>query len=144
MNLATKVYTFIIVAFAICIPLSIMLYCYGCLIKGLYLTNMACPETEGERRREKKTLVVTFIMAPVGFIIGYGPFTVLYTVIASGLNQHLSVKSYSVLSSVFVLLIDFSLCLNPIIYAFRSTNFQQGFKRIICGCRPTSSNERII
>ena len=144
MNLATKVYTFINVAFAICIPLSIMLYCYGCLIKGLYFTNMVCPETGRERSCEKMRLVVTFNMATVGFIIGYGPFTALYTVIASGVNQQLNVKSYSILSSVFVFLFDFSLCLNPILYAFRSTNFQQGFKRIFCGCRPTSSNERII
>ena len=57
MNLATKVYTFIIVAFAICIPLSIVLYFYGCLIKGLYFTNMVCPETEGRRRREKRDLL---------------------------------------------------------------------------------------
>ena len=144
-NLATKVYVFINVVFTFCIPLSIMLYCYGCLIKGLYFTNIVCPETDGERSCEKKKLVVTFIMATAGYIIGYGPFTVLYTVIASGFNQHLSVKSYSVISSVFGLLFDSSLCLNPILYAFRSTNFQQGFKRIFCGCRPTYSvNERNI
>lgn len=140
MNEATKVYVVINAVIGTYTPLAIMLYCYVSLIKGLYFTNTVCTETEGERSSEKKKLVVTFILATAGFGFGYAPFVVFYTAIASGGDEQIGFKLYSYLLSVFVFLFDCSLCLNPILYAFRSTNFKEGFKRIIfCHGRPSQS-----
>ena len=144
MNLATKVYVIVHAVFGTYIPLLAILYCYGSLIKGLYFTNTICRESQGERTlAEKKKLVVTFVLATVGYFIGYGPFVVLHTIIASWPRQQISLKFYSNISFVFVVLFDCSLCLNPILYAFRSKNFQEGFKRIILCRTPLSPEEQI-
>ena len=138
MNQATKVYVIINAVFVAYTPFVIMLYCYGSLLKGLYFTNTICTESQEERRPEKRKLVVTFVLATIGFFIGYGPFVVFYTVIASGGGQQITLKFYSNISSVFVILFNCGLCLNPILYAFRSKKFQEGFKRIILCHRTTS------
>ena len=52
------------------IQLSIIMYCYGTLIRGLYFTNTVCAETDGERRSEKKKLVITFMLVTFGFFMG--------------------------------------------------------------------------
>ena len=140
-NKATKVYIIIYSIFSTYIPLTIMLYCYGSLVKGLYFTNTVCRESDGERSAEKKRLVITFILATAGFTIGFTLFIVFYTVILSGEDEQIGFKLYSDISSVFVLLFNCSLCLNPILYAFRSSNFQEGFKRIIFCRGPTPPND---
>ena len=144
MNQASKVYEIVHAVFGTYIPLLTILYCYGSLIKGLYFTNTICRESQGERAlAEKKKLVITFVLATVGYFIGYGPFVVFHTIIASCPRQQISLKFYSIISSVFVVLFDCSLCLNPILYAFSSKNFQEGFKRIILCRTPLSPEEQI-
>ena len=138
MNQATKVYVIINAVFVAYTPLLVMLYCYGSLLKGLYFSNTICAESQVETRPEKRKLVVTFVLATIGFFIGYGPFVVFYTVIATGGGQQITLKFYSNISSVFVILFNCGLCLNPILYAFRSKKFQEGFKRIMLCRRPTS------
>jgi len=116
------------------IQAAIMFFCYGSLIRGLYFTNTVCPETDGERRSEKKKLVVTFLLASVGFLIGYGPGIILATAVASQHDENVDFDTYYVLLKVVEFLFGCSLCLNPIFYAFRSERFKDGFKRVL-GCR---------
>ena len=52
------------------LQLAITMYCYGSLIRGLYFTNTVCAETDGERRSEKKKLVITFMLVTFGFFMG--------------------------------------------------------------------------
>ena len=112
------------------ILLAIMIYCYGSLIRGLYFTNTVCRDTDGERNSEKKKLVITFMLVTVAFFIGFIPTAVSYVIIPSG-DGTTEVTFYAqptfVADFVFVL----SLCFNPFIYAFRSTNFKEGFKSVI-------------
>ena len=132
-NHATRVYVTINAILSTYIPLVVMFYCYGALIRGLYFTNSVCSETVGQRTAEKKKLVVTFILATIAFIVGYVPFVLFHTVKASTREDNqIDFKLYSVLSSVFLFVFDCSLCFNPILYAFRSTNFQEGLKRLFC------------
>ena len=116
------------------IQATIMFFCYGSLIRGLYFTNTVCPETDGERRSEKRKLVVTFLLASVGFLIGYGPGIILATLVASQHGENVDFDTYYVLLKVVEFLFGCSLCLNPIFYAFRSERFKDGFKRVL-GCR---------
>ena len=117
------------------IHLSIIMYCYGSLIRGLYFTNTVCAETDGDRRSEKKKLVITFMWVTIGFCIGYTPTLVSYVIIPSG-DGTTDVSFYAQLTAVVDFVFAVSLCFNPFIYAFRSTNFKEGFKSVILGRNP--------
>ena len=122
------------------IQLSIIMYCYGTLIRGLYFTNTVCAETDGERRSEKKKLAITFVLVTIGFFIGYTPTLVSYVIIPSG-DEEIDVSFYGQLTAVVDFVFVVSLCFNPFIYAFRSTNFKEGFKRVILCRNPQRNNE---
>ena len=77
-------------------------------------------------------------MATAGFVICYLPIQVFYTFVALGGDKHISFKLNSTLSALVTFIFDCSLCFNPILYAFRSTSFRDGFKCIML-CRRTTS-----
>ena len=145
MSRPSKVYVIINVVLSVYIPLAVICYCYGSLIRGLYFTNTVCPETDGdERSSEKKKLVITFIMVTVGFFIGSIPTGVFYTIIPSGDGKTIDLKLYADILYAVDFVFVCSLCFNPIIYAFRSNNFQEGFKRIILCRKPPQPNENAL
>ena len=137
MNQGSKIYFIIYSVCSTYISVAVFFYCYGSLIKGLYFTRTICPADTDEDRSDKKKLIITFILATAGFVIGFGPLTTLYTFLASGGDNRIDSKLYNDILNVFIFVFYGSLCLNPILYAFRSTNFQEGFKRIIL-CRSQS------
>ena len=127
-----KVYFIIIPIVLAYIPMIVFLYCYGSLIKGLYFSHTICTEnTNEDRNSEKKKLVITFILATAGFVIGYGPTCIFHTVTILGGEKQTAGFKFSNQLAVVESIFFCSLCLNPILYAFRSTNFKEGFKRII-------------
>ena len=142
-HLGSKVYVIIFCVLNTCIPFALFVYCYGSLIKGLYFTKTICAaDTQEDRCSERKKLVVTFILATTGFFLGFGPIQTFFMVIALDVNDTTGSTLHSNLYTVFCFVFDCSLCLNPILYAFRSRNFQDGFKRIIfCRREPTQQNE---
>ena len=92
-----------------------------------------CAESDEERRSKKKKLVITFVLVTFGFFMGYTPTLVSYMIIASG-DGTTDVSFYAQLTTVADFVFVVSECFNPFIYAFRSTNFKEGFKRVIL-CR---------
>ena len=121
---------------------TIMFFCYGSLIRGLYFTATICSENDEEGNSEKKKLVLTFLLASLAFLIGYGPSIVLYILVTSGDNeQNYDSELYSVLGDVSTFLFELTLCLNPILYAFRSSSYQQEFKRLLICKKPTPNND---
>ena len=96
------------------IQLSIIMYCYGTLIRGLYFTKTVCAETDGERRSEKKKLVITFMLVTFGFFMGYTPTLVSYVIIPSG-DGTTDVSFYAQLTAVADFILSVSLCFNPFI-----------------------------
>ena len=145
MNIESKVYFVINSVFSTYLPLTLMTCCYGSLIKGLYFTDTICaePVTSEESSSEKKKLVTTCILATAGMFVCFVPSVVFYTFVASKPDGQVDLKSYSDLSAVFAFLFICSLCFNPMLYAFRSTNFRDGFKRIIFCCSPTPQNNNV-
>ena len=139
MNQKAKVYVIVNAALTSLLML-VMFYCHGSLIRGLYFSKTVCAERAGERCSDKKKLAVTFILASIGFFIAYTPLVVFYTVVASKDVENVDVNLYRALSSVVGFVFAGSSCFNPILYAFRSRNFQEGFKRILCRER-TAQNE---
>ena len=139
-NQATKIYVIIHVTITF-ILLAVTFYCHGSLIRGLYFTNTVCPETTEERSSEKKKLVITLIMASAAFFIGFTPTLVFYTVVASaGDDDNIDDNLYYIFSNSVDFVFACSLCFNPILYALRSTNFKEGFKRIMFCREPTAAN----
>ncbi|XP_044169700.1 substance-P receptor-like [Acropora millepora] len=132
LNLARKIYLITYLIFTMYIPMVVFLFCYGSLIKGLYFSREICAESTNEDTSEKKKLVMTFILATSGFLLGYGPIAVVHTTIFLGKKIHPSL--FEKLSGLRFFLFLISLCLNPVLYAFRSSSFKEGFKRIFQPC----------
>ena len=132
LNLARKIYLITFLIFTAYIPIVVFLFCYGSLVKGLYFSNEICAESTNEDNSEKKKLLITFILATSGFILGYGPFTVFHTMNFFGKKIDPSLFEKLQVVGLFSFLI--SLCLNPVLYAFRSSSFMEGFKRIFQPC----------
>ncbi|XP_067045766.1 mu-type opioid receptor-like [Acropora muricata] len=109
------------------IPVVVFLFCYGSLIKGLYFSNAVCAESTNEDNSEKKKLLITFILATSGFLLGYGPFALFYAVT---FRKEIEFDFYIRRKAVLLFLLAITLCLNPVLYAFRSSSFKEGFKRI--------------
>ena len=136
-----KVYFIIILVVLTYIPMIVFLYCYGSLIEGLYFSQTICTEnTNEDRNSEKKKLVITFILATAGFVIGYGPTCISHTVTILGGEGQTGFLKLSIQLAVVESIFFCSLCINPILYAFRSTNFRKGFKRIIFCREPLQQN----
>ena len=136
-----KIYTLLYVSIFI-MQSTIMFFCYASLIRGLNFTAKVCPENVEEGDSEKKKLVLTFLLASLAFLIGYGPFIVLCILVASEDNeQNNDSELYSVLEAVSRFLFELTLCLNPILYAFRSSSYQQEFKRLLICKKPTPNND---
>ena len=122
------IYLLIYSTFTAYIPTVVFLFCYGSLIKGLYFSGTICAENTNGDNSEKRKLLVTFILATCGFLIGYGPIAVLDAV---HLGMEINDELFLILFDIFGLLFDIILCLNPVLYAFRSLNFKKGFKRVL-------------
>ncbi|XP_068707238.1 somatostatin receptor type 4-like [Montipora foliosa] len=140
---SSKVLFFVWTGVVVYIPVAVFLYCYGSLIKGLYFDKTICASSgdrQEDRACEKKKLVITFMLATAGFLVGYGPSVTFYTLVVIGATQEIY---SSVLSPVIIFTFICSLCLNPVLYAFRSTNFRQGFKRIIFCRDPQTQNDML-
>ena len=135
----SKVFFFLFFAVIIYIPSAVFIFCYGNLIKGLYFGETICvmhAEIQDDRTTEKKKLVVTFLLATVNFISGYGPGVVFNSLVYTG-----AIRRNIIVTTILFFLFFCSLSLNPVLYAFRSTNFQRGFKRVIFCCETQSETE---
>ena len=135
-EITSKAFFFLFTAVIIYLPFAIFIFCYGNLIKGLYFDKTICvmdAEIQDDRSTEKKKLVITFLLATVNFIAGCGPTAVFQSLLYTG-----AIRENNVVETILNFLFFGSLSLNPVLYAFRSTSFQQGFKRIIFCCEPQS------
>ena len=89
-TLPSRIYLIIYLIFTLHFPIVVFVFCYGSLIKGLYFSNDICAETTSEDNTEKKKLLITFILATSGFLLGYGSLAVFYTMIFFGKNVDFS------------------------------------------------------
>ena len=110
-------------------------YCYFEIFRGLFITNTICPEstTTEEERKSKKKLAKLLLFVAVLFYICYLPFHIFVMCKASGEKGNYDL----ILFQSFAFLAFFNCCLNPIVYAFQSSNYRTGFKRIF-RCQSTN------
>ena len=135
------------VFFAI-IPSIVIFFCYFSIFRGLFITNTICAATEGssnpapEDQRAKKQLFNLLLWLMIIFFVCTLPFAIFFTYLitisrATVVNNH--ERLFFVHRMVRFLLTANSFC-NPLVYAFQSSNYREGFKRIFC-CK--SATERI-
>ena len=96
----SKIYTLLYFTIFI-LQSTIMFFCYGSLIRGLYFTATICSENDEEGNSEKKKLVLTFLLASLAFLIGYGPSVVLYILVASGDNDKIMTQNYTLFLATY-------------------------------------------
>lgn len=116
------------------VPFLILAYCYFQIIRGLFFKNTVCsraPSGVGDRQT-KKRLAKLLISVTVAFYVCYMPYGgfILYIALQDRNKLISDQETLSVLLRVFELLVTSSSCLNPILYAFRSSNYCEGFKKI--------------
>ena len=116
------------------VPFLILAYCYFQIIRGLFFKNTICsraPSGSGDHQT-KKRLAKLLIGVTAAFYICYMPYGafILYIALQDRNKLVSDQETLSVLLRVFELLVTSSSCLNPILYAFRSSNYWEGFKKI--------------
>ena len=140
-TVSSQAYFFTISAVVIYIPSAVFVFCYGNLIKGLYFDKTICAmdaEIQHDRATEKKKLVVTFLLVTVNFTAGDGPMVVFQSLnLTRGIRQDI----VNIVEPILLFILFCSSRLNPVLYAFRSTNFQRGLKRIIMCREPQSQTD---
>ena len=107
LNLASNIYLIIYFIFTTYIATVVFLFCYGSLIKGLYFSRDIFGEGTNEDHSKKKKLLMTFILATSGFLLGYGPFALSYAIF---FRKNLGISFYR-RKGLFFFLFAISLCL---------------------------------
>lgn len=116
------------------VPFIILAYCYCQIIRGLFFENTVCSEAPSGSGNDgtKKRLAKLLLSVTVAFYVCYIPYSAFILFIALEDRRKLvyNEETLSLLLRVFELLVTSSSCLNPILYAFRSSNYREGFKTI--------------
>lgn len=122
------------VVFLGCVPFMILAYCYFQIIRGLFFKNTICSRAPpgSSDHQTKKRLAKLLIGVTAAFYVCYLPYGafILYISLRDRNVLVAEQETLSVLLRVFEFLVTSSSCLNPILYAFRSSNYWEGFKKI--------------
>lgn len=147
MDYTSRTYVICNLVFTVYLPFFVLVFCYGSIIEGLYFSNTICAETSTEHdnfNQDKKQLVVTFVAVTGGFFLCFTPLASQFMylhVACTGNNPTAPVYGLTYQLLWFVLMATSAL--NPAFYAFRSSNFREGFRRIInFPCREEYNSRR--
>ena len=130
------------------IPSIVILFCYFELFRGFFITRTICatpPEGSDnqalEEQRSKKQLFKLLLWVMLLFCICNLPFSIFFIYLTT-VNRNTVVTNrqslFFIHRMVRFLLIANSFC-NPLVYAFQSSNYRQGFKRLF-SCKPLSES----
>lgn len=119
------------------LPFLVISFCYVEIIKGIYFSNTVMPEQPGFREnnaKSRKKLARLLVSITAAFYICYLPYGAFWFYMVS-VEEKVIVRFQAELSSVLKateLLVVCSSSLNPILYAFQSSNYREGFKNVCC------------
>ncbi|EDO43365.1 predicted protein [Nematostella vectensis] len=103
-----------------------MLYCYFNIIKGLYFTQTICSRGQapnGDERAAKRKIVKLLLSVTLVFCVCFIPFIVVSVVFTDG--------SHSVAYKLSYFLVYCSSSVNPLIYAYYSSNYRNAFSEVL-------------
>lgn len=122
---------FAFLALPMVIALLIVCFCYFKLIKELYFSNTimsasAAASSENDTRSKRKIVKLLLILTSV-FLVCYAPYILSVIIYAA------TGKSPVLFYKISLSLMYSNSCVNPIVCAFQSTNYRNGFKHVLCG-----------
>ena len=116
----------------------LVIYCYLQIFRGIYITNMVCPEQSmsAEDRKAKKELARVLVSVSGLFFVTQTPLNVFLLYVAAKGGVRLETIYFPLHIVAFLAFLNS--CINPIVYAFRSENYKTAFKKIL-RCQPTGN-----
>ena len=132
MNFESRVVVICNLVVTVYLPFLILVFCYSSLVKGLCFANTVCSELtqQNQGEDEKKHLLITFVSVTAGFFVCFIPLGSHFIYLACK-EQNTEYDSNEVTYQILWFLLMATSAMNPILYAFRSTNFRNGFRSII-------------
>lgn len=116
------------------LPFLVLSFCYLQILRGLYVTNTICAGYTGVRDNiTKKKLAKLCMTVTIVFYICFGPYAtfMLYLVTKDRHDVVQNEKLYSIFLRIFEIFVTLSSSLNPMVYAFQSSSYRTGFKKIL-------------
>jgi hypothetical protein len=123
------IYLALVFIFLFIIPYLVIIFCYFSIIKGIYFTNEILPMNTGNTEadaRSKKRIVEVLLIVTLVFTICVGTFAMVNALRVTGIVQGESFVFHLAGAFLFA-----NASVNPIVYAFRSSNYKQGFREIL-------------
>ena len=123
------------------LPCIVVLFCYFEILRGMFITNtiFAAPADgssiqELEDQRAKKQLFNLLIWLTIVFCICTLPFWLffIYLTAAAKSTVYENRELLFFLHRMVRFLYNANSFFNPLVYAFQSSNYRKGFKRIFC------------
>lgn len=132
MNFESRFYVICNLVVTVYLPFLILVFCYSSLVKGLCFTNTVCSELtqQNQGEDEKKHLLITFVSVTAGFFVCFIPLGSHFMYLACK-ERNTEYDSNEVAFHILWFLLMATSATNPILYAFRSTNFRNGFRSVI-------------
>jgi hypothetical protein len=116
-------------------------FCYFQITKGIYFEKTIIGQVRGEEDiRSKKKLAKLLLSVTAAFYTCYLPYGIFLPFLALSKRKALIKKQdvYIILLKTVEFLVTCSSFLNPVLYAFQSSNYREGFLKI---CRV---NKRVL
>ena len=127
-------YAVIAISLYIFIPFLVITFCYFQILRGMFITHTICA-APANGNSEKRKLAILIIAVTAVFYILFLPFAIFMLLVA--FTKHFTEdyrESESKLRVLKVLsfLIVTNSSLNPLLYAFQSENYRNGFRNLFC------------
>ncbi|XP_031562520.1 allatostatin-A receptor-like [Actinia tenebrosa] len=107
-----------------------MVFCYSNLIKNLYFTKSILPEsaTADSDKKSKRKLIKFLVLITIAYLICFAPYIASFV-------QYAIFTTYSPSAhNIVVTMLYGNSSISPFICAFQSSNYREGFKKILYGC----------
>jgi hypothetical protein len=126
-NKAHKVYKVFLTVIVVFIPFFVICFCYSQILRELYFKNKTGPQNvvAQEEASEKCKLFKLSVTVTFVFVIFLFPLAINIGM------KFFDNREYSYYSKFALMAFFLHSGINPLVYAFRSTNFRQAFKEIL-------------
>ncbi|XP_031561432.1 C-X-C chemokine receptor type 2-like [Actinia tenebrosa] len=114
-------------------PLLILGFCYFQIIKGIFFEKTIMGQAQGqEDDKSKRKLAKLLLSVTMAFYTCYLPYGIFMSFLTLSKRKTLieNQNSYTILLKTVEFLVTFSSFLNPVLYAFQSSNYRNGFVKI--------------
>lgn len=136
-------YTTWLLLFQYCGPLLLILLCYVRVFVRLRHRKDMLDHTrtmESQRMTHSRRINIMLVALITAFAVCWLPLTI-FNLVSDWNQEALPICNHNLLFSVCHLLAMFSTCINPIIYGFLNSNFQQEVREVLMHCRCSPAEE---